>query len=267
VVVCFLLLHLTKMALGRPRPYTFLELYQPLTLSPAFHSLPSGHTAEISGSCLALALWLGRARWALALGLVVAVMGLSRLYLLQHYPSDVFFGWMFGALSGFAPTRSAHPRRAPPAMDKFLSRLFRLAAWVPLLLPACPAGRPTLPALDSRALWFSDEIRYANVFENVIHGGKWLVMYLNGVPYPDKPPVYFWFLTALLPVYKAAGPALFMAGRRPRPCCCSRRPWPCRAWWPAPGARSPWARGWCWCRASTSSACCTTRAWTCSSPR
>lgn len=97
-------------------------------------------------------------------------------------------------------------------MDKFLSRLFRLAAWVPLLLPAALLAAQTLPALDSRALWFSDEIRYANVFENVIHGGKWLVMYLNGVPYPDKPPVYFWFLTALLPVYKAAGPALFMAG-------------------------------------------------------
>jgi undecaprenyl-diphosphatase len=114
VVVCFLLLHLTKMALGRPRPYTFLELYQPLTLSPAFHSLPSGHTAEISGSCLALALWLGRARWALALGLVVAVMGLSRLYLLQHYPSDVFFGWMFGALSGFAAYTFGTSKEGPP---------------------------------------------------------------------------------------------------------------------------------------------------------
>ena len=97
-------------------------------------------------------------------------------------------------------------------MDRFLSRLFRLVAWAPLLLPAALLAAQTLPALDSRALWFSDEIRYANVFENVVHGGKWLVMYLNGVPYPDKPPVYFWFLATLLPVYKAATPALFMAG-------------------------------------------------------
>ncbi|MCK9240818.1 phosphatase PAP2 family protein [Desulfocurvus sp.] len=102
VVICLVLLHLTKMALGRPRPDAFTLLHQPLTLNPAFHSLPSGHTAEITGSCLALALWLGRARWALALGLFVALMGLSRVYLLQHYPSDVLFGWMFGALSGFA---------------------------------------------------------------------------------------------------------------------------------------------------------------------
>ncbi|WP_051445477.1 ArnT family glycosyltransferase [Desulfocurvus vexinensis] len=97
-------------------------------------------------------------------------------------------------------------------MDKLLTRLYRLLAWAPLLLPAALLAAQTVPVLDSRALWFSDEIRYANVFENVVHGGKWLVMYLNGVPYPDKPPVYFWFLAGLLPVFKAATPALFMAG-------------------------------------------------------
>jgi len=97
-------------------------------------------------------------------------------------------------------------------MDKLLSRLYKLLAWAPLLLPAALLAAQTVLVLDSRALWFSDEIRYANVFENVVHGGKWLVMYLNGVPYPDKPPVYFWFLAGLLPVFKAATPALFMAG-------------------------------------------------------
>ncbi len=96
--------------------------------------------------------------------------------------------------------------------DKLLGRLYAALAWAPLVAAALLLGLQTIFVLDARALWFSDEIRYANVFENVIHSGKWLVMYLNGVPYPDKPPVYFWFLTGLLPLFKGAVPALFMAG-------------------------------------------------------
>jgi len=96
--------------------------------------------------------------------------------------------------------------------DKVLSRLYGFLAWAPLVAAALLLGLQTLFALDARALWFSDEIRYANVFENVVDAHKWLVMYLNGVPYPDKPPVYFWFLSSLLPVFKNATPALFMAG-------------------------------------------------------
>jgi len=48
--------------------------------------------------------------------------------------------------------------------------------------------------INSRALWFSDEIRYANAYSNLANLNKWLVLYLNGEPYPDKPPVYFWLV-------------------------------------------------------------------------
>lgn len=102
ILICFLVVTLTKAALGRPRPEVGTDIHRFLTLDPHFHSLPSGHTAEITGSCLALALWLGRHRWALFLGLCVALMGFTRMYLFQHYPSDVLFGWMFGSVSGFA---------------------------------------------------------------------------------------------------------------------------------------------------------------------
>ncbi|WP_461209091.1 ArnT family glycosyltransferase [Desulfocurvus sp. DL9XJH121] len=97
-------------------------------------------------------------------------------------------------------------------MNKLFTRLFTAAAFAPLFFLLGVLALQTVFALDSRALWFSDEIRYANVFEHVTQAGKWLVMYLNGVPYPDKPPVYFWFLAGLLPVFKAPVPALFMAG-------------------------------------------------------
>lgn len=101
VLICLLLVNLTKMALGRPRPETEEVLSRFLTLDPNYHSLPSGHTAEIMGSCLALALWLKQWRTTLLLGLFVALMGFSRIYLNMHFPSDVFFGWLFGALAGW----------------------------------------------------------------------------------------------------------------------------------------------------------------------
>lgn len=102
LVVCLLLVNLVKMGLGRPRPELGEALYHMLTTDPLYHSLPSGHTAEMTGTCLALALWLRHRGVSLFLGLLVALLGFSRVYLNQHYPSDVFFGWMFGALAGWA---------------------------------------------------------------------------------------------------------------------------------------------------------------------
>ncbi|BBD06924.1 phosphatase PAP2 family protein [Desulfovibrio ferrophilus] len=101
LLICFVLVNLTKMALGRPRPETGEYLYRFLTFDPHYHSLPSGHSAEIMGSCLALALWLKRWRTTLLLGLFAAAMGFSRVYLNMHFPTDVFFGWLFGACAGW----------------------------------------------------------------------------------------------------------------------------------------------------------------------
>lgn len=101
LAICLLLVNMVKMGLGRPRPYTGELIPHMLTWDSDYHSLPSGHTAEITGTCLALALWLCRGKASLALGLIVALVGFSRIYLNQHYPSDVFFGWMFGSLAGW----------------------------------------------------------------------------------------------------------------------------------------------------------------------
>ncbi len=63
----------------------------------------------------------------------------------------------------------------------------------PLLVLALVLTAQCAFSLDARALWFSDEVRYANAFENLLNG-NWLVLHLNGQMYPDKPPVYFWFM-------------------------------------------------------------------------
>lgn len=66
--------------------------------------------------------------------------------------------------------------------------------------------------LNTRSLWFSDEVRYANVYEHLIHFKKWLVLYLNGTPYPDKPPLYFWFLLLLSKLTNLKDIPLFFLG-------------------------------------------------------
>lgn len=48
-----------------------------------------------------------------------------------------------------------------------------------------------------RDLWVQDEARYGEVVREMLATGHWLVPYLNGHPYPDKPVLYFWIVGAV----------------------------------------------------------------------
>lgn len=102
LAVCFGVVNLVKVAVGRPRPMTDSVLYNLLSLDHFYHSLPSGHTAEIYGAITPLLLWARRWRVTIGLGLVAALVGFSRMYLYQHFPTDVAFGWLFGSFAGWA---------------------------------------------------------------------------------------------------------------------------------------------------------------------
>lgn len=43
-------------------------------------------------------------------------------------------------------------------------------------------------------LWAPDEPRYAEVARETLEDGHWLVPYLGGTAYSEKPPLYFWLL-------------------------------------------------------------------------
>lgn len=81
---------------ARPRPVLLPQLDTVTSLS-----FPSAHAANNMILWLALALLLGaalRPGWAVALALAAAtVIGMSRVALAVHWPTDVIAGWAFGA--------------------------------------------------------------------------------------------------------------------------------------------------------------------------
>ena len=85
-----LLGHLTKLLVARPRP----DLYAALVPVPVDWSYPSAHTMQAMAFAVALIFVFAtrRALWAVFLGGAVFAVGLSRIYLQVHFPSDVLAG-------------------------------------------------------------------------------------------------------------------------------------------------------------------------------
>ncbi len=89
-----------KLAFHRPRPVAFFGL------SPNSYSFPSGHAfGSLCFYGVLAAIFAARARgksakWCIWTGavLLIGMIGLSRIYLGVHYPSDVIAGYCAGAV-------------------------------------------------------------------------------------------------------------------------------------------------------------------------
>jgi undecaprenyl-diphosphatase len=81
-----------KLVFSRQRP----QLWETIVTESSF-SFPSGHSIGSMSFALALSLlaWPTRWRWPVAIGAMsfAVAIGLTRLYLGVHYPSDVAAGW------------------------------------------------------------------------------------------------------------------------------------------------------------------------------
>jgi len=110
LIVGFIVVHALKHSLGRPRPEE-AGRYMPFTGRYSHLSLPSGHTTELAGQVLPLAMWAKKWGLSLGLGLVLGLLGFARVYLGRHYPTDVFFGWMLGSFAGWTIYCFAAPDR------------------------------------------------------------------------------------------------------------------------------------------------------------
>lgn len=94
-----------KPLIQRPRPYTAVEGLIPLLTSGDPNSFPSGHTCAAFAAGM---IWLRTLpwKWGRVLAVVLAVcMGLSRLYVGVHYPTDVLAGAVIGSLCAWAAWR------------------------------------------------------------------------------------------------------------------------------------------------------------------
>lgn len=93
-----------KPLVSRARPWVVIEGFAALVAEHDPNSFPSGHTCSAFAFGVALCAVLPQ-KWAKAAALSAAVlMGLSRLYVGVHFPSDVLAGALIGTLCGLAGT-------------------------------------------------------------------------------------------------------------------------------------------------------------------
>ena len=94
-----------KVVIARPRPYADAgSLYHQLWLTvgqnvESDHSFPSGHTTAAFDT-MTPAFILGKRRVKIAAVAFALLMGLARIYLVVHFPSDVLGGMIVGIVAG-----------------------------------------------------------------------------------------------------------------------------------------------------------------------
>jgi undecaprenyl-diphosphatase len=94
-----ILVQILKFLFARPRPEIVPQLVSEVTMS-----FPSGHSAMSAVVYLSLAVLISRIEnsrktrvFLISSALIISfIVGLSRVYLGVHYPTDVLAGWMIG---------------------------------------------------------------------------------------------------------------------------------------------------------------------------
>ncbi len=119
---------LAKRMLAAPRPCLELadQVRQIVACTGAERGMPSNHALTWSCATLCVALLTRRRAWTIGMGTAAFAVGLSRIYLARHYPSQVLVGAALGLLWGWwLYTMAAH--------------------FLPFLRPAAQAASPSSP--------------------------------------------------------------------------------------------------------------------------
>ncbi len=89
-----------KPLMARPRPWLVIENFVNLVPEGDPNSFPSGHTNAAFAFALAVCMSAPKRWMKISAVCAAAVMGLSRLYVGVHFPSDVLAGAVIGSLCG-----------------------------------------------------------------------------------------------------------------------------------------------------------------------
>jgi undecaprenyl-diphosphatase len=90
---------LLKKGVNRTRPYLKLETLYTKKIGIDMYSFPSGHTTAAFSMCVMISLFFPDTSPFLIL--LASGIGISRMYLGVHYPSDVMAGMLVGTLTSF----------------------------------------------------------------------------------------------------------------------------------------------------------------------
>lgn len=98
-----------KVVIARPRPYADPNsIFYPIWLAHGSHmesdfSFPSGHTNAAFAAMVPVFI-LGNKKWSWLALVFGVLMGISRVHLMVHYPSDVLCGAITGTIAGLIGT-------------------------------------------------------------------------------------------------------------------------------------------------------------------
>ena len=105
-----------KNLIARPRPcWTYPEMVDLVHL-PSSYSFPSGHT--VSAMAVAFTIWGQHKKLGIVALIMAFIMGLTRLYVFVHFPTDVYGGIIVGAAIAFA-VYHAEKKITPALVKKF----------------------------------------------------------------------------------------------------------------------------------------------------
>lgn len=125
LVVTLLLVDVLKFAVGRPRPPTDSG-FLPFSLESANQSFPSAHVSETVMTVLPFAQRFGNVGLPLCLGLSPALMGLSRLYLGEHHPSDFLGSVLIASVGAYIAWRVSAFRGVSRLCARFIKAFHRV---------------------------------------------------------------------------------------------------------------------------------------------
>lgn len=116
-----------------PRPFEVSSEVTPLREQTATGaSFPSGHTQNSSTFYTSIGLYIKK-KWVwIVIGVVLFLIGFSRLYLGVHFPKDILSGWMIGIGWGFLGW-ILYDKYAVNFQKKMILFLIQLAIFTPLL--------------------------------------------------------------------------------------------------------------------------------------